>query len=65
MKASSLPCIVASSQLVRSVQVLCSHTPLVDLTLVLIYDDDDDDDDDGDDDDDSDDDDDDDNDVIS
>ena len=56
MKASSLPCIVASSQLVRSVQVLCSHTPLVDLTLVLIYDDDDDD---------SDDDDDDDNDVIS
>ena len=53
MKASSLPCIVASSQLVRSVQVLCSHTRLVDLTLVLIYiyiydDDDDDDDDDND-----------------
>jgi len=49
VKASSLPCIVASSQLVRSVQVLCSHTPLVDLTLVLTYDDDDSDNDDDDD----------------
>ena len=62
MKASSLPCIVASSQLVRSVQVLCSHTPLVALTLALIYDDDDDSDDSDDSDDDDDDDD---NDVIS